>query len=244
MNSFLPNLPIENVKTVVMSTINTDLIKRVEELKIKVIPSYNINELLSFEQSHSDLQILHFDSKTIFVAKECKNLQHKLSKHFDNIIIINKDLEKTYPNNVMLNSVVLSNKLICNTKTVSNEILDKAYINNFKIIHTNQGYTKCSTCIVNENSIITSDSSIYKACKNKIDVLLISSGYIDLPGTDYGFIGGASFKYNKNTLMFTGNIKLHPDYEKIKSFALNHSVNIESLTNDRLFDIGSIIPIC
>ena len=76
-----------------------------------------------------------------------------------------------------------------------------------------------------------------------MDVLLIRKGYIELPGVDYGFIGGSSFKYNRNTLVFTGNIKLHPDYESIKSFAQNHNVELLSLTENTMIDIGSIIPI-
>ena len=77
-----------------------------------------------------------------------------------------------------------------------------------------------------------------------MDVLLIRQGYIELPGVDYGFIGGSSFKVNKNTLAFTGNIKLHPDYNNIKSFAHNHNVELLSLTENTMIDIGSIIPIC
>lgn len=243
MNDFKPNLPIENAKLVVMSTNNKELVKRVEELEIKVLSSENLSKLLIFEQYHTDLQFLHYNNDTAFVLKECSNLKEKLKKHFTNVIEISKSIEKDYPNNVMLNCVVLNDKLICNTKTVANEILEMATNDNLKIINVNQGYTKCSTCIVNENAIITSDKSIYKSCRNEIDVLLIKQGHIKLTGTDYGFIGGSSFKVNKNTLAFTGNIKLHPDYNSIKSFAQNHNVDLLSLTENIMIDIGSIIPI-
>ena len=143
----------------------------------------------------------------------------------------------------MLNCVVLNDKLICNTKTIADEVLQMAIKDNLKIINVNQGYTKCSTCIVNKNAIITSDKSIYKSCRNEMDVLLIRQGYIELSGTDYGFIGGSSFKYNRNTLVLIGNIKLHPDYESIKSFVENHNVELLSLTEKTMIDIGSIIPI-
>ena len=190
MSNFKPNLPQDNAKIVVMSTNNKELVNRVEELGVKVLPSENLNKLLIFEQYHTDLQFLHYNKDTVFVLKECTSLKE-----------------------------------------------------NLKIINANQGYTKCSTCIVNENAIITSDKSIYKSCRNEMDVLLIRKGYIELPGTDYGFIGGSSFKYNRNTLVFTGNIELHPDYESIKSFAQNHNVELLSLTENTMIDIGSIIPI-
>ena len=243
MSNFKPNLPEENAKIVVMSTNNKELVKRVEELGIKVLSSENLSKLLIFEQYHTDLQFLHYNKDTVFVLKECTSLKENLKKYFPNVIEISKNIDKDYPNNVMLNCVVLHDKLICNTKTIANEVIQMAIKDNLKIINVNQGYTKCSTCVVNENAIITSDKSIYKSCRNEMDVLLISQGYIELTGTDYGFIGGSSFKLNRNTLVFTGNIKMHPDYESIKSFAENHNVELLSLTEKTMIDIGSIIPI-
>ena len=243
MSNFKPNLPEENAKIVVMSTNNKELVKRVEELGVKVLSSENLSKLLIFEQYHTDLQFLHYNKDTVFVLKECTSLKENLKKYFPNVIEISKNIEKDYPNNVMLNCVVLNDKLICNTKTIADEVLQMAIKDNLKIINVNQGYTKCSTCIVNENAIITSDKSIYKSCRNEMDVLLIRQGYIELSGTDYGFIGGSSFKYNRNTVVFTGNIKLHPDYESIKSFAENHNAELLSLTENTMIDIGSIIPI-
>lgn len=243
MSNFKPNLPQDNAKIVVMSTNNKELVNRVEELGIKVLSSENLSKLLIFEQYHTDLQFLHYNKDTVFVLKECTSLKENLKKYFPNVIEISKNIEKDYPNNVMLNCVVLNGKLICNTKTIADEVLQMAIKDNLKIINVNQGYIKCSTCIVNENAIITSDKSIYKSCRNEMDVLLIRQGYIKLSGTDYGFIGGSSFKYNRNTLVFTGNIKLHPDYESIKSFVENHNVELLSLTENTMIDIGSIIPI-
>lgn len=243
MSNFNPNLPQDNAKIVVMSTNNKELVNRVEELGIKALSSENLSKLLIFEQYHTDLQFLHYNKDTVFVLNECTCLKENLKKYFPNVIEISKNIEKDYPNNVMLNCVVLNDELICNTKTIADEVLQMAIKDNLKIINVNQGYTKCSTCIVNENAIITSDKSIYKSCRNEMDVLLIRQGYIELTGTDYGFIGGSSFKYNRNTLVFTGNIKLHPDYKSIKSFVENHNVELLSLTENTMIDIGSIIPI-
>ena len=243
MSYFKPNLPQDNAIIVVMSTNNKELVKRVEELGVKVLPSENLSKLLIFEKYHTDLQFLHYNKDTVFVLKECTSLKENLKKYFPNVIEISKNIDKDYPNNVMLSCVVLNDKLICNSKTIADEVLQMAIKDNLKIINVNQGYTKCSTCIVSENAIITSDKSIYKSCRNEMDVLLIRQGYIELSGTDYGFIGGSSFKYNRNTLVFTGNIKLHPDYESIKSFAQNHNVELISLTENTMIDIGSIIPI-
>ena len=160
MSNFKPNLPQDNVKIVAMSTNNKELVKRVEELGVKVLPSENLSKLLIFEQYHTDLQFLHYNKDTVFVLKECTSLKENLKKYFPNVIEISKNIDKDYPNNVMLNCVVLNDKLICNSKTIADEVLQMAIKDNLKIINVNQGYTKCSTCIVNENAIITSDKSI------------------------------------------------------------------------------------
>jgi hypothetical protein len=240
-NIVTPNLPEKDISLVVMSTINKDLCKRVEELGIKIINSENITTFLPFEQTHPDMQIFHYNQNTVFVLKECKKLGNKLENYFENVIYTQQPIKKDYPNNVLINAVSIADKIICNKKSI--DIKLKNTIKNNSVYNVNQGYTKCSTCVVSNEGIITSDKSIYKAVNKDIDVLLIQSGYIELKGTDYGFIGGCSFKINKSTLAFTGNIKIHPDYENIKSFCLNHNVSLYSLTNEKLQDIGSVIPI-
>ncbi|MBQ9673051.1 MAG: hypothetical protein IJV39_00305 [Ruminococcus sp.] len=243
MSNFSPNLPIDDIKLVVMSTINKKIKDRVEALGIRVISTETLPMLLPFEQTHADMQFFHFSKDTLFILKECEYNSFNFKNHFKKIIICEKEIGLKYPDNVLLNAVSIVDKIICNPNTIDSTILKLVNENNFKILKTKQGYTKCSTCIVSKNAIITSDKSIQKASKEYFDVLLIEPGNIDLPGTNYGFIGGCSFKLNKSTLAFTGNIKLHPNFEKIKSFCRNHNVYLQSLTNENLLDIGSIIPI-
>lgn len=243
MSSFCPNLPNENVKIVVMSTIDREICSKIQELGINIIPTEKVTKLLSFEQTHGDIQFLHYDKDTVYICRECVKLKESLSEYFKNINTLDYDLNKKYPYNVPLNCVILDNKMICNTKTIDKNILNKAYEKDLQIINVNQGYTKCSTAIVSNDAIITSDNSIYNSCSKYIDVLKISEGHIKLKGTNYGFIGGCSFKYNYKDLMFTGNIQKHPDYNNIKSFCLNHNVDIHSLTSGELIDLGSVIPI-
>lgn len=243
MGSFSPNLPVNNVKTVVMSTIDNNILNRVEALGIKVIPSEKIETFIPFEQTHADMQLFHYDEDTVFVLKECVRLKTELTNHFKNVIETSQNAAARYPDNVLVNAISLNNRLICNINSIDSKIKNIAKARNQHINNVKQGYTKCSVCIVSDEAIITSDKSIYIACRDDYDVLLIRPGYINLPGTKYGFIGGCSFKYNKNILMFTGNIKCHPDYKIIKAFCRNHNVYAESLVNNNLIDIGSIIPV-
>lgn len=80
-----------------------------------------------------------------------------------------------------------------------------------------QGYSKCLTCIVDDDSIINSDEGIYKAVREyDIDCLLIKSKNIDL---------------------------FELDYEFIKKFIKLKNKEIVSLSKERLLDLGSIIPL-
>ena len=132
--------------------------------------------------------------------------------------------------------------MICNTKTAYKPALK--LLKEKIILHTNQRYAKCCCAVVGENALITSDNGIYKIClANKIDVLKISVGDILLDGYAYGFIGGCCGFISKNTLAFSGNVKLHKNYTDIRDFARNYHVELYSLTNGKLYDIGGILPI-
>ena len=117
--------------------------------------------------------------------------------------------------------------------------------NNIKTVNINQGYARCSTLVLNEKALITSDLSIEKALKKDgVEVLLISSGNIILDGYDYGFIGGASGKIDENTVVFLGNVTNHPDYRRIENFCENHNISIKIICKDMpLTDIGGIVKI-
>ena len=111
-------------------------------------------------------------------------------------------------------------------------------------VSSRQGYSRCSVCVVNDNAIITADEGICRSAKaHGIDVLKIRPGYIDLPGFDHGFIGGASFKISDTKLAFTGRLDSHPDAEQMIGFASLHSVDIVYITDKPAFDIGGAIPI-
>ena len=150
----------------------------------------------------------------------------------------------TYPYDIAFNCVQIGNKLLCNEKYTHKNIIDFAIKNGIQIINVNQGYAKCSTCVVSDNAIITEDESIYNAAKvNGIDTLIIRKGYVKLIGYDYGFIGGCSGLCDKNKLFFNGCIEEHPDYEKILNHCKCHGTTPISLSDKPLYDIGSIIEL-
>ena len=152
----------------------------------------------------------------------------------------NEAWSQDYPNDVLFNACLIGNRLICNEKTVSKDILKAAEASRTETINVNQGYTKCSICTVSENAIITSDKSIAKACQSAgMDVLLISEGHISLPPYEFGFIGGASGLCG-DSVYFGGSLSTHPDGDKIIEYCHKHEKKAISLSSEKLQDVGSI----
>lgn len=114
----------------------------------------------------------------------------------------------------------------------------------FERIDVRQGYAKCCTCVVDAQSLITSDAGIARAASlHGLDVLGIRPGYVALPGFDTGFIGGAAFKIAPDALAFTGRLEHHPDWPEIARFLRERGVEPLFLTDLPAFDIGSAVPL-
>ena len=84
MSKFLPNLPNDNVKTVVMSTEFQNISKAIGEVGIKILPTKPIEKFYPFEKSHADMQFFHYSSDTAFILKESLYLKEELEKYIEN----------------------------------------------------------------------------------------------------------------------------------------------------------------
>lgn len=236
------NLPQNPVAAAAISCMAGESIKELYRLGINTY-IINNNPLLPVPVgSHADLQILHFGKDIIFCQNEHLCIGESEQKF--NHIIIKESAGNKYPEDVRLNCAIVSNHIICNEKTISKQILEHAYKNGYRIINVNQGYTKCSICIVNENAIITDDESIFAAAGNFLnDALFISKGSIRLKGYNYGFIGGCCGKISDNKIAFNGEMSSHKDCNKIIDFLNKHNIEIVELKKGLLDDIGGILPL-
>lgn len=146
-----------------------------------------------------------------------------------------------YPTDVALNCAMLGKNIIANTKYCASEIKILAEQSGISLLHTNQGYAKCSTAIVSDSAIITSDASIAAvAAENGIDALAVSIGGVELPPYEYGFIGGASGS-DENNVFFCGNVDLHPDALRIREFCKKHQKDVVCLSDAPLSDVGTVM---
>lgn len=186
---------------------------------------------------HPDIQI-HF--LTPYIAVCAKGL----FEYYRNLLPENIKLYEgklpvgnTYPSNCAYNIARINNNVICNKKYIDETILNYYKENNYKIYHVNQGYAKCNICPVYPNVILTEDKGIYQSLKEEeeLELILVPKEKIKLNGYEYGFLGGAT-GFADNMLLFCGTIS-----DSLKEILLSNNIKFTELSQDTLYDYGSIL---
>ena len=220
-----------------------DEINSLKNMNYDVIKVPRANNLYSAIDGHVDIQfnILSKKNKTIIINKDINNDFKKLLDE-KGIKYINSfsSLHEKYPNNVLLNAYITENYLIHNLKYSDKELLN--YCKNKKHINIKQGYSKCSILPIREDAIITNDAGIHKALvKENFDVLLIPFGDIELPGLNYGFIGGVGGMISDDCMAFFGSLEHYAFGTMVKEFLYKYDIKPLYLRNSKLFDRGSLL---
>lgn len=188
---------------------------------------------------HCDLTAVHLGKNILAVQKtaaaDCETI--------NNIKLIRTDIpnKPEYPYDAGLNICIVGDKLIYNPKSADAQTVSHLGCTR---LCCKQGYTKCSVCVVDENSIITADRKIAAiAAAAGMDVLTVSEKLAALDGFEHGFIGGASFKISAYEIAFTGVINGTSERLRIERFLNERGISAVYLTQIPLLDIGSAIPI-
>lgn len=242
----IPNLPQKRVKAVLISeTVGADNLKTIEKLGIEPIVVHSCYDIAPAVSSHPDMLFHHLGgNKIVYYKNADKTVIKRLTELCFEMIASKAHLKQNYPYDIALNSARVDNYLFCLEGYTDKEILNYCAKSSVHIINVKQGYTKCSTCVVDEASIITSDIGIAKrADECGVAALLINHGFIKLKGYDEGFIGGCCGKIDKNKILFIGNLKNHKNCVEIKEFLKERKIEIEVISDSNLCDVGSIIPL-
>lgn len=220
--------------------INTDEKKHLEKLGYETLCCPPSQALYNAVCGHPDM-LLHFlKEDTIVVHKDIPlNFINILEKMNIEVVLSKNSLKENYPYDICLNAVNIDDIFVHYTKYT-----DPAIINNLygkKILNVKQGYTKCSTAIINSNAFITSDPSIKNVLlKENKDVLFLPPGHINLPGLNYGFIGGTCGLLEKDILAFYGDLNYYKYGKDVMNFLEKHNVKPIFLRKGPLVDRGSL----
>lgn len=129
------------------------------KLDLKPILVPKCNDVYDAINGHPDIQlnVLKNDSfnKIIIQRNISEKFKEILKLNDINYIVSKNTLSNTYPNDIILNSLILENYFIHTLKYSDENLLNSQ---NSKIhIDVPQGYTKCSILPVREKALITSD---------------------------------------------------------------------------------------
>lgn len=236
-----PNLPSREVCAVIAAPC-----RPLQNSGVKIIiPTYPLTTLPPPLNLHADLQLHHLGGGDILCAPECFSYYKKeLSPLGFNVMKGNISPSGNYPSDAAYNIARLGGTAIHNTKHTDPGAALWYFKKRLRMLYVSQGYAKCAVCVLKSDAIITADAGIARAAEGEgIKTLLISPGYISLPGFNYGFIGGATGLLSPETLAITGSLRRHPDRDGIYAFLAALSVRPLELGQDEPIDIGSLIPI-
>ena len=214
-------------------------------LNLKIIEIPKCNNLYEAINGHADIQlnILDKKSKKVVINRNMdENFKKSLSNSNIDYIESKTSLGSNYPNNIILNALILEDYFIHNINYSDKNLL--LYQTDKTIINVKQGYTRCSCLPIAKKSIITSDVGIYKTLSNyDFDILLLPPGDIILDGLNYGFIGGTGGLIDDNTIAFFGSLNHYKYGEEVKDFLKKHNVTPIYLSDTKLYDRGSLLVI-
>ncbi len=234
-----PNLPTSDVIICALGQGNNETSAELKRLGVSVLTPKTDVRLVAPENNHADMLMLHLYDEIVF-----SQAQDELSYHLNALGFVSRILsrppEPAYPKNILLNAAVVGNRFFAHKSSI------KLFEPNprFTFIPVRQGYAKCSSCIINENAVITEDENLYAVMTaSGLDVLKIKKGEIALKGMPYGFFGGATGLLSRNTLAINGELQYNSDRDKILSFLKNYQIEAVSLKKGAPEDIGGILPL-
>lgn len=221
-------------------------LKNLEKLNINPIIVPKTSTVYKAIDGHPDIQLnilKNNSSHKVIVHKDiCSDFKENLNSNHIEYIVSKNSLSYTYPEDIILNAVVLDNYFIHTLKYTDENLLKSQ--EGKTLINIPQGYSKCSVLPVRENALITSDKGIVNSLKDyDFDILLIPPSDILLPSLNYGFIGGTGGIISQDRMAFFGELEHYRYGEEVKNFLYKYDVEPVPLRKGKLIDRGSLLVI-
>ena len=225
-------------KILVGEGISTRCEKSLTEMGYKVIKLPGFDRLQEGVSSHADMLMFFYNGVLYTHGEYYQKNRAILDLARVEIKTTDEAVSKDYPKDILFNAI-LTKKGILFSRNDSTSVMIRELAE--KKVNVKQGYTACSTCRVDDDNFITTDTGLYKAyTENGINSLLVDKGDILLPKYDCGFIGGCSVVLEDGVCFF-GNVEEHRDYESIKKFIKNCGKRIINLSDEKLTDVGGCV---
>lgn len=243
-----PNLPEKPVGlAVVDGRINGKIEKSLAEKGVKVLKTCAHTSVYAAISHHPDIMLHHLGEEYVIYAPGTSQSLLDALKQLGFVLLEGeKRLGSKYPDNIAYNVARVGKIAFHNFKYTDRVLTNELLKRGVKLINVNQGYSKCSVSIVGEDAIITADRGIAKvAGENGINVLLIEpEENIVLPGLACGFIGGSTGLVDKGKLAVSGDIGTLRSAQNILDFIKQRDMEVFSLSDEMVIDIGSVLPLC
>ena len=212
---------------------------------IECIKTVRCPELYEAVDGHPDMLMLHIGGNRIILAPNVyEAMTPILAKKGFAVTKGATWLGRNYPGNIAYNVLIVGDVAFHNIKYTDAEVIKALEKENLEILNVSQGYTKCSVCVLDSRTIITSDQKLSRIAERYgIESFLIKSGGIELKGLNYGFIGGASGLLSEKQIAFTGSLESLEDSRELIDFINSKGFKIITLGEKSLVDYGSILPL-
>lgn len=209
-----------------------------------ILPTVPCHSLAHPVACHPDMVLFFAGSGRLICAPEVFKAYHRLLSPYGVCLVQGKSaLGCDYPHDVAYNVLSTATHAFARKNSVDPVILDYLEKKNIHCCNVNQGYARCSTVLFGDR-LITADPSVHHAAKAAgFTVLFIRPGYVELPGYDYGFLGGASGLLEGNTVAFFGDLNTHPDGLAIRQFISGGGFHVCEIPGRPLTDIGTLLCI-
>ncbi len=242
-----PFIPRHNADTVIIAgNADQEIIDSLKKFNLNIIRTIKCEDVDESISYHPDIVIHPINHDTLVIAPNVYDYYKDiLSNRNLKLIKGEKKLDVKYPKDIAYNVGRMGGKIAIHNFKHTDEVL-KFYLEKqgIELINVKQGYSKCSMAIIDDRSVITSDIPIYnKLIEKGYSALLINPGFISLKDVKYGFIGGATGNYSRNTLFLSGSIDDHPDKARILDFIKSKDVLVHNLSDKNIVDIGTIISL-
>lgn len=236
-------LPEKLVQLVLVSGEYPDLADSLRVRGIHVLTTERDRRLPTPVQWHPDMQVCIIDGEAVVLKGSA--LTVVLSGYGITVEETYAIPNAGYPHDVLCNVLSWGAWVLGNPKTVDKRIHQKSKDSALNWISVKQGYAACSTVLVDQKSAITADEGVASALeRHGIEILQIHPGFIELPGYEYGFLGGCCGKLSSQQMAFTGQLDFHPDGNAIVKFLAAREIEVVELMECPLLDVGGMIALC